>query len=101
MTEPQEGESLEQARERIAHEAQLADDFRGIMATVAGRRFVWSMLVQFGAFRELFDESHALMAYKEGRRQIGLYLIHKINVDCPHQYQQMTQENTTYTSQEN
>jgi hypothetical protein len=98
---PEGEESLEQMRERLAYEAQLSDDFRGIMSTVQGRRFVWSMLVQFGAFRELFDESHALMAYKEGRRQIGLYLIHKINVDCPDQYQVMTNENTTYTSKEN
>lgn len=101
MSEPTAEELAKLEKEQRDYEAQLADDFRGIMATTGGRRFVWSMLVEFGAFREMFDESHAVMAYKEGRRQIGLYLIHKINVDCPHQYQIMTNENTTYSSQEN
>lgn len=101
MTQDDSPEGLEAARAQIAYEAQLADDFCGIMSSVGGRRFVWSMLVEFGAFREMFDESHAVMAYKEGRRQIGLYLIHKINVDCPDQYRVMTAENTTYSSQEN
>lgn len=101
MNELTEAEQAQLADEQRKYEATLSDDFRGIMQTVGGRRFVWSMLVEFGAFRELFDESHALMAYKEGRRQVGLYLIHKINVDCPDQYRVMTDENTTYSSKEN
>jgi len=103
MTEdltPEEQQAIAQ-REAMLLKLQLADDFTGIMCTVSGRRFIWSLLVEFGAFKEQYSESHAMMAYKEGRRQIGLYLIHLINVTCPHQYQVMTTENTVYKTEEN
>lgn len=87
-------EEQDAAQERLMREHQLADDFRGIMATDGGRRFVWFMLQEFGAFKAMPVESHAQMAYMEGRRNVGLMLISKIQTDCPHQYQVMTNENT-------
>lgn len=82
------------AQELLMREHKLADDFRGIMATEGGRRFVWFMLEEFGAFKAMPVENHAMMAYMEGRRNVGLMLISKIQKDCPHQYQVMTNENT-------
>ena len=68
-------EKLDAAQARLMREHQLADDFRGIMATDGGRRFIWYMLEQFGAFKAMPVESHAQMAYMEGRRNVGLMLI--------------------------
>lgn len=87
-------EEQEAAQERLMREHQLADDFRGIMATDGGRRFVWFMLQESGCFRATPVDNHAEMAYREGRRNWGLMLISKIQTDCPHQYQVMTNEST-------
>lgn len=82
-------------------EHQLSDDFRGIMATEGGRRFIWFMLEEFGAFKAMQIESHAQMAYMEGRRNVGLMLISRIQTDCPHHYQVMINENTVKTEKGN
>lgn len=94
-------EALEARRLATMREHQLSDDFRGIMATDGGRRFVWFMLQEFGAFKAVPIESHAQMAYMEGRRNVGLMLISKIQADCPERYQQMINENTTKTEKGN
>lgn len=94
-------EALEARRLSAMREHQLSDDFRGIMATDGGRRFVWFMLQEFGAFKAMPIESHAQMAYMEGRRNVGLMLISKIQADCPERYQQMILENTTKTEKGN
>lgn len=88
-------EAQERDRLRLMREYQLSEDFRGIMATDGGRRFIWFMLEEFGAFKAMPIESHAQMAYMEGRRNVGLMLISKIQADCPERYQQMINENTT------
>lgn len=94
-------EALEARRLAAMREHQLSDDFRGIMATDGGRRFIWFMLQEFGAFKAMPIESHAQMAYMEGRRNVGLMLISKIQADCPERYQQMISENTTKTEKGN
>lgn len=94
-------EALEARRLAAMREHQLSDDFRGIMATDGGRRFIWFMLQEFGAFKAMPIESHAQMAYMEGRRNVGLMLISKIQADCPERYQQMILENTTKTEKGN
>lgn len=94
-------ESLEARRLAAMREHQLSDDFRGIMAKDGGRRFIWFMLQEFGAFKAMPIESHAQMAYMEGRRNVGLMLISKIQADCPERYQQMILENTTKTEKGN
>lgn len=94
-------EALEARRLAAMREHQLSDDFRGIMATDGGRRFVWFMLQEFGAFKAMPIESHAQMAYMEGRRNVGLMLISKIQAYCPERYQQMSLENTTKTEKGN
>jgi len=94
-------EALESRRKQLMREHQLSDDFRGIMATDGGRRFIWFMLQEFGAFKAMPIESHAQMAYMEGRRNVGLMLISKIQTDCPHQYMVMINENTVKTEKGN
>ncbi len=69
-------------------------DFAAVMSDAQGRRFMWSLLNEFGVFGQLFNESHATMAYLEGRRQAGLFLMTKINTICPEQYMTMANENT-------
>lgn len=94
-------EALEARRTALMREHQLSDDFRGIMATDGGRRFVWFMLQESGCFRAMAVESHAQMAYMEGRRNWGLMLISKIQADCPEKYQVMINENTVKTEKGN
>lgn len=96
MTEP-----LEQTREQILLEIQLADDFRDIMNTIGGRRYFWNLIADCQCYQPIFHENHAIMSIREGKRQIGLRLLHQINTICPELYQVMVNENTTKRSEEN
>jgi len=93
-------EEIIERKEAQKQAQQLSEDFRGIMKTKGGRRFVWFMLQESGAFKAMSIESHAQMAYLEGRRNWGLMLLSKIQSDCPERYQPMLAENTMPTEEE-
>lgn len=93
-----EQDSIRAAEDRARKQAEV--DFVDIMSTVGGRRYFWSQISDCHAFHPIFDTDHAVMCLREGRRQVGLELLQKINSLCPDQYQVMVRENTTYTSQE-
>lgn len=65
-------EALEQDRRRKRIE-DLAD-LQAVMATQAGRRFVWTQLERTGLFHEPFDNSGSVTAYNCGRQSLGRQL---------------------------
>lgn len=94
-------EEQAEIKEREARaQKQLEVDFVDIMATAGGRRFMWALIGSCHAFHPIFDVDHAVMCLKEGRRNVGLEMIQRINALCPDQYQVMVRENTVYTSEE-
>lgn len=79
---------------------QLDDDFKSIMATVSGRRFIWHLMAECQAFQPIFHEQASVMYLKEGKRQIGLMLMNQCQGLCPEQYLQALAENRTYDPKE-
>ncbi|WP_442108188.1 Bbp19 family protein [Pseudomonas sp. NUPR-001] len=91
-----------QQREDAARleQEQAAQDFKWLMADPRGRRLTWKQLEAARVFHPVYDPKPIPMAFSEGKRQHGLYLLQRINTLCPHLYQVMVAENTTVNSEE-
>ena len=59
------------ARERRRKEL---DDLRWLLGHPQGRRIVSRLLEQAGVFRSSFNASGSVMAFNEGRRDMGLFI---------------------------
>lgn len=66
-------------------------DFRNIMQTPEGRRYVWRMLSVTGVFRTSFT-GNSTTFFNEGQRNVGLIIINDLNEACPERYMQMMNE---------
>jgi hypothetical protein len=91
----------EQARlegERYAQiEQETYDrDIESLLSTESGRRFAWRLLERSGVFLSTFNpkvpEPGMSMAFEEGKKQTGYWLLGEIQRLCPQQYFVMTQE---------
>jgi hypothetical protein len=91
---------LEGQEERKKGEAEIArikalteqSDFRWLMRQRPFRRFMWKLLSDAGVFRSSFSTEVGVMAFQEGRRDIGLQLMALIHELCPEHYQVMVDE---------
>lgn len=79
---------------------QLDDDFKTIMSTASGRRFIWHLMAECKPFQPIYDERSSVMYLREGKRQIGLLLMSRCQELCPDQYIQALAENRTYDPKE-
>ena len=67
-------------------EALLAEmDFKVLADTPEGRRFLWRLLAECGVHHGSFGTDALSMAYREGRRSIGLFVQNMFR-DMPDQY---------------
>lgn len=87
-----------QQRQRAAEAAVTArqqqqdkEDFLELMSTKAGRRFIKALLVDCGVFRSSYTGS-AETYFREGRRDVGLRVLARINEWCPQLYATLMQE---------
>ena len=78
-------------RAKLARETEV-EDMKWLMSSKRGRRIVWGLLERAGVFRLSFNTNAMQMAFSEGGRNAGLYLVAMINTHCPEQYQAMLQE---------
>ena len=65
----------QEERERLQKQAQ--DDFRWVMSTPQGRRYIWRMLERTGIYRTTF-RPNSEMAFLEGVRSVGVTVL----TDC-------------------
>lgn len=83
----------EQEKEfKIQRMTQL-DDMRWVLSNIKGRRVIWRFLALCRVFRESYvpkDANHT--AFQEGKRDIGLRLLHEIQSANPKAYSQMEDE---------
>lgn len=70
---------------------QELNDFRFIMQTPEGRRYVWRLLREAGVFRTSFTGNSETF-FREGMRNMGLMIMNDLNEACPERYLQMTNE---------
>ena len=71
-----------------------------VMTTADGRRWMWLLLEQCGAFQDVEGEaldSLGRMGHKMGKRSLGLLLMRQVTLHTPDMYIRMTAENTNYT----
>jgi hypothetical protein len=66
-------------------------DFRGIMDSLSGRRFVYRYISKCGVFEQSFTGNNTTF-FNEGQRSIGLSLMADINEACPELYMRMIEE---------
>jgi len=72
LTERQQQREIEE-RNRLRKLLEDAD-FKAVIETHAGRRFVRRLLGECGTHRGTFAESDRLSAFLEGKRAVGLWL---------------------------
>lgn len=64
-----------------------------LMETGDGRAWMWDLLSSCGVFHSSFASDGLVMAFNEGRRDIGLRLVAEINRMVPELYGRMVVEN--------
>ena len=67
------------------------DDLRWLMGSKRGRRVTWRLLERTGIFRSSFT-GNSETYFREGERNIGLFLLSLVNMHCPEQYALAAQE---------
>lgn len=72
-----------------------AEDIKWMMSSPRGRRIVWRLLDACGVNRTSFNVSASAMAFSEGRRDIGLQLLAKVQEHCIDRYVEMLSEHKT------
>lgn len=88
-------DALEKRAEAAEKKAQFfASDLKRCMSDLWGRRLVWHLLEQTGAFRLSFaGEATHSTAFAEGGRNQGLMLIAALHENCLREYGLMVKEN--------
>lgn len=83
---------IEEARKRkVIEDAEL----QAILNTEGGRFLLWRILSQAGVFRTNPPDDLQTMAFREGRRSIGLWLIHLMEAVDPKGFSKVQQEART------
>ncbi len=67
-------------------------DFKEIMGTALGRRFVWSLLGKCGIYHTSFT-GNSKTFFNEGQRNVGLTYMNMVNRYCLKEYLLMVKEN--------
>lgn len=93
MNSLHEEQLLREAREadRQRREIQELSDFKSVIDTVEGRRFIRRVLAECGIHQTSFTGDALTMSFKEGRRSVGLWL-QSLFFDCPDQYIKLLKE---------
>ena len=71
---------------------QQVEDFKWLTAHAQGRRIVSRLLEESGVHRTSFNHSGSVMAFNEGKRHLGLYLMAEILEIAPDSYVKLLKE---------
>lgn len=88
------------ARDELKRKQQI-EDLKALMGEIGGRTFAWRLLEQCGVYRSSFSSDPLLMAFDEGRRSIGLWLIAELAAVDPSLFALMQQEDRVREFTEN
>lgn len=88
LTEEQQREEKRKFLERLKEK----EDFRWLMDSKQGRRFVWRLLGIAGVYRNPFAGVRETTDFNCGLQAMGQTLISEIHEVCPNQYAQMVKE---------
>ena len=79
----------------IKERTQELEDIHSLMNREAGRRVIFRMLTRAGIHSSSYnvDSPERHIFFKEGQRNIGLWLLAEIQESCPELYLKMLEEN--------
>ena len=90
--------SDEDARRQAEKKKQAEADFTWLMGDPRGRRLMYGLIRDAGVFHSTYNpmarEVSLDMAFAEGRKNVGYYLLDRINRFTPGEFMKMMQENT-------
>ncbi len=72
---------------------QVAADYQWLMGAKAGRRLVWSWIVEAGIYQGSYRGHVNDCIFAEGRRAFGLKIVDELQAFCPELYDEMSREN--------
>lgn len=67
-------------------------DWAWIMSGPKGRRLIHQVLARCGVYQSSFDTNGSAMSFKEGRRDVGLWIIGMCEAHAPESYLEMMKE---------
>ena len=96
QNEPQDVGDRDQVREARKHwrlSQREQDDALGrLMASPAGRAWMYGLLANCHIYHTSFSESPIRMAFAEGERSVGLRIVADLQRACPAHFNEMMQE---------
>lgn len=97
MTEETDGAGddvrVDRGRSRARRDAErLTAAFRWLLSDRRGRGLAWWLMQEAGLYRTSFTGDPATTAFQEGRRDIGLKVLHRMHEAAPDAYAQMLNE---------
>ncbi len=84
-TEPTADEATEDAEAAIARRREV-DDLKWLMGHPQGRRFVTRLLDMTHVYQPSFATNGSVMCFKEGERNVGLWLTGELMEAAPDEY---------------
>ncbi len=94
-------EHVKGRREKLkTRDIQKKASLLNLLSDEAGRMWMWDLISRCGAFHLSFSTDPLIMAFNEGRREIGNHLISEINSIGPELYVRMAIENQSKTNRE-
>jgi hypothetical protein len=95
--DPTDIKAQDRAKDDIEVRARLSrdteeSDLKWLMGSKRGRRIVWRLLDRAGVFRISFSTNSMQMAFAEGNRNFGQYILSQIHATCPDLYPVMIKE---------
>lgn len=88
----QQADAAAAAQDAEREGRQLGENLRTVMATLAGRRVLWTVLADSGLFRSSYTGGDGTI-FNEGMRNVGLRLAARLRAASPAEYLRMLEEN--------
>lgn len=74
------------SKEKLEYQKLIAErDFKWLADRIEGRRFMRRIFSETGVYQSVFSHDPVIMAYQEGRRAVGLWLLEQF-ADNKEQY---------------
>ena len=71
---------------------QQVEDIKWLVGHASGRRIATRLLDRAGVYRTSFNHSGSVMAFNEGKRDMGLFLLAELMEAAPESYMKMLKE---------
>ena len=88
-----EDEAVKQSERMAALRQKETESVQTVMQSSGGRYLVYQILNHAGVYRSCFGSDSNVMAWREGKRDLGLWVLSLVTQHCPDLYSLMTEEN--------